>query len=69
MRKQIGMNLVPANVGGLRRAERHLEQGGAVLTSVDFPAQRTRLHPRFFGRPSALPNISWPSFLNAGSRR
>jgi len=55
MRRQIGMNLVPANVAGLRRAVRHLEQGGAVLTSVDFPVPRPRARPRFFGRPSALP--------------
>jgi lauroyl/myristoyl acyltransferase len=55
MRKQIGMNLVPATVAGLRLAVRHLERGGAVLTSMDFPVRRPRLHPRFFGRPSALP--------------
>jgi KDO2-lipid IV(A) lauroyltransferase len=55
MRRQIGMNLVPATVAGLRRALRHLQQGGAVLTGIDRPISRPRLLPCFFGRPAALP--------------
>jgi KDO2-lipid IV(A) lauroyltransferase len=55
MRRQAGMNLVPANVAGLRQALRHLVGGGAVLTGIDRPVLQPRLLPRFFGRPAALP--------------
>jgi KDO2-lipid IV(A) lauroyltransferase len=55
MRRAAGMNLVPATVGGLRLAIRHLKGGGAVLTGIDRPILRPRLLPRFFGRPAALP--------------
>lgn len=55
MRRRAGMNLVPATVGGLRQALRHLEGGGAVVTGIDRPVERPRLLPRFFGRPAALP--------------
>jgi KDO2-lipid IV(A) lauroyltransferase len=55
MRRQAGMNLVPATIGGLRQAIRHLERGGAVVTGIDRPVPRPRLLPRFFGRPAALP--------------
>jgi KDO2-lipid IV(A) lauroyltransferase len=55
MREQLGMKLVPATVAGFRRALRHLQRGGAVLTAIDRPISRPRLLPRFFGRPAALP--------------
>jgi KDO2-lipid IV(A) lauroyltransferase len=55
MRRRAGMNLVPATVGGLRKALRHLGAGGAVLTGIDRPVPRPRLLPRFFGRPAAVP--------------
>ncbi len=55
MRRQLGVNLVPATIPGLRRALKHLESGGAVLTGIDRPVPKPRLLPRFFGRPAALP--------------
>lgn len=55
MRKRMGINLVPASVGALRQAVRHLEQGGLVLTGIDRPVADTRLRPRFFGQPAPLP--------------
>lgn len=55
MRKRIGMNLVPASVGALRQAVRHLEQGGMVLTGMDRPVPDVKAPPRFFGRPALLP--------------
>jgi lauroyl/myristoyl acyltransferase len=55
MRRQMGMNLVPATIGGLRRALRHLQHGGAVATGIDHPVSSGRLRPHFFGRPAALP--------------
>ncbi|HEY5981839.1 MAG TPA: hypothetical protein VIU38_00075 [Anaerolineales bacterium] len=55
MRRQGGMNLVPANMAGLRHALRHLELGGAVLTGIDRPIRDPRVQPRFFNKPAALP--------------
>ncbi len=55
MRRQMGMNLVPATIGGLRQALRHLQHGGAVVTGIDHPVSNARLRPQFFGRPAALP--------------
>jgi len=55
MRQQLGVHLVPSTVGGMRQAVRHLQQGGAVLTSLDRPIPHPRVQPRFFGRPAAVP--------------
>lgn len=55
IRKRTGMNLVPASVGAFRRALRHLQRGGMVLTGIDRPIEQPEVCPRFFGRPAALP--------------
>jgi lauroyl/myristoyl acyltransferase len=55
MRQQMGVNLVPGTVAGLRKALRHLQRGGMVLTGMDRPVPRPRLRPCFFGRPASLP--------------
>ena len=55
MRKKTGMNLVPASLGTLRQAVKHLEQGGMVLTGMDHPVPDPKFHPRFFGCAAALP--------------
>jgi lauroyl/myristoyl acyltransferase len=55
MRQQMGVNLVPSTIAGLRKAVRHLQHGGAVLTSLDRPIPKPRVQPRFFGRPAAVP--------------
>ncbi len=55
MRRDGGMNLVPATVSGLRLALGHLERGGAVLTGIDRPVDRPRIQPCFFGKVAALP--------------
>lgn len=55
MRKKTGMNLVPASVSALRKALKHLEQGGIVLTGIDRPIPDPRSRPLFFGRPASLP--------------
>ena len=39
----------------LRAAARFLEDGGSVLTGVDWPVAEERYRPRFCGRPSLLP--------------
>lgn len=55
MRKQMGMNLVPASVSTLRQAIKYLEQGGMVVTGLDHPVTDPKLQPIFFGRPALLP--------------
>jgi phosphatidylinositol dimannoside acyltransferase len=55
VRKNSGMNLVPASYAALRQALRHLQQGGIVMTGIDRPVPAPRVRPRFFGRPAALP--------------
>lgn len=55
IRKRIGMNLLPASVGALRQALKHLQRGGMVLTGIDRPIENPEVRPRFFGRPAALP--------------
>ena len=55
MRKQTGMNLVPASVSALRGAIKHLERGGTVVTGIDRPVPEPKLQPLFFGRPASLP--------------
>ena len=49
------MRLLPASVGALRQALKHLQKGGMVLTGIDRPIPDPEVHPRFFGRPAALP--------------
>jgi len=55
VRKRTGMDLVPASVGALRQAFKHLQRGGMVLTGIDRPLEKPEVCPRFFGRPAALP--------------
>jgi lauroyl/myristoyl acyltransferase len=55
VRKRTGMNLVPASVGALRQALKHLQRGGMILTGIDRPIEQPGVCPRFFSRPSALP--------------
>lgn len=55
IRKRTGMNLVPADLPGLRKAIRHLEKGGLIVTGMDRPGLDYPLRPRFFNHPSALP--------------
>jgi KDO2-lipid IV(A) lauroyltransferase len=54
-RQRRGMNLVPASVGALRQALRHLQAGGMVLTGIDRPSANPGRRPQFFGRPASLP--------------
>jgi len=55
MRRMTGMNILPASVGALMQAIRHLQRGGFVLTGIDRPIPGLKAFPRFFGRPAALP--------------
>jgi lauroyl/myristoyl acyltransferase len=55
MRRRIGMNILPASVGSLRHALRHLKQGGFVVTGIDRPISDPGAYPLFFGRHAGLP--------------
>ena len=55
IRKQMGINLLPASVGAFRQALKYLQRGGMVLTGIDRPIEKPDVCPRFFGRPAALP--------------
>lgn len=55
IRKNMGLNLVPGSVSGLRQAMRHLQQGGLVVTGVDRPIGTCRRQPSFFGQRASLP--------------
>ena len=55
MRRRTGMHLVPASLGAMRDAVRHLEQGGVVLTGMDRPVKEPKSRPIFFGHASSLP--------------
>jgi KDO2-lipid IV(A) lauroyltransferase len=55
MRKQIGMDIVPASPSAFRQALNRLHQGGLVLTGIDRPIPEPKLRPRFFGHPASLP--------------
>jgi len=54
-RRRLGMNLVPASIGGLRHAADHLRKGGLVVTGMDRPVPDPSTRPSFFGHPAALP--------------
>lgn len=54
-RMEMGVQLVPGNFEGLRKAVRFLKKGGMVVTGIDHPNQVYQPKPRFFGLPAALP--------------
>ena len=54
-RRRTGLDFVPASTEALRRAIRHLQQGGIVLTGVDRPSAPAETRPQFFGHPANLP--------------
>ncbi|MBN1178715.1 MAG: hypothetical protein JXD18_05860 [Anaerolineae bacterium] len=54
MRRESGIDIVPASMTSLRQAIRRLEEGGSVITGMDRPLPDSKYHPRFFGRSAAL---------------
>jgi phosphatidylinositol dimannoside acyltransferase len=55
LRKQSGMEVLPASKSALRRSIEYLKQGGLVVTGMDRPVEAPTCRPLFFGRPSTLP--------------
>lgn len=54
MRRESGIDVLPASMVSLRRAVRHLHAGGTVITGLDRPLPGSRYRPHFFDRPAAL---------------
>jgi KDO2-lipid IV(A) lauroyltransferase len=55
MRREIGLEVLPASRNVLRQAIQRLRAGELVLTGIDRPIQNAKNKPRFFGRPADLP--------------
>ena len=54
LRRRTGLNIQPISIESLRNAAQVLEEGGSVLTGVDWPVGEARFRPRFLGIPSLL---------------
>jgi lauroyl/myristoyl acyltransferase len=55
IRRQVGLEILPATVANIRQLVHRLEAGEMVLTGVDRPMPDLKYHPVFFGRPAQLP--------------
>jgi len=55
MRREIGLEVLPASKNVLRQAIQRLQAGELVLTGIDRPIQNAKNKPLFFGRPADLP--------------
>jgi phosphatidylinositol dimannoside acyltransferase len=55
IRRQVGLEILPATMGNIRQLIHRLEAGEMVITGVDRPTPDLKYHPVFFGRPAQLP--------------
>lgn len=55
IRRMSGLDITPMTVSSMRKALKHLSEGGSVLTGVDRPLPSSKYRPRFFGRHTAMP--------------
>ncbi len=55
IRRQSGIEILPASISSLKAAVNHLRAGGTVLTGLDRPLPSSDYHPLFFDHPSNLP--------------
>ncbi|OGO34108.1 MAG: hypothetical protein A2W35_14280 [Chloroflexi bacterium RBG_16_57_11] len=55
IRRQVGLEILPATMANIRQLVHRLEAGEMVLTGVDRPMPDLKYHPVFFGRPAQLP--------------
>jgi lauroyl/myristoyl acyltransferase len=66
-RRQTGLTIHTISMEALRMAAEFLEEGGSVLTGVDWPVAEKRYRPRFCGRPSLLPTAHVRLAVKAGA--
>ena len=55
LRRQIGVEILPASISNMRQLIRRLQAGEMVMTGIDHPRPGLNYHPLFFGRPAQLP--------------
>jgi KDO2-lipid IV(A) lauroyltransferase len=55
IRRQVGLEILPATMANIRQLVHRLQEGEMVLTGVDYPIPGVKYHPLFFGRPAQLP--------------
>lgn len=55
LRRQVGVEILPASIANLRQLVHRLEAGEMVITGIDHPRPGLNHHPVFFGRPAQLP--------------
>jgi len=67
MRRQVGLNITPISLEAFRNAVQLLENGGSVLTGLDWPVGEARFRPLFFGRPSLLSTSHIRLAMKAGA--
>jgi len=55
IRKQFGIEAIPASMSSFKYATKVLREGGIVATGIDRPLAASGYKPTFFGHPAALP--------------
>ena len=55
IRDRAGLETMPASMAAVKKATRVLKEKGTVFVGLDRPVPGSGYHPRFFGRPTALP--------------
>jgi KDO2-lipid IV(A) lauroyltransferase len=57
LRRNAGLEILPASMSAMRTAVQRLKSGGTVLTGMDRPIPDSTHRPKFFGRPAPLPVV------------
>ena len=55
IRRNAGIEILPASMANIRQAIKRLQGGEIVLTGLDRPIPDPKYRPRFFGRPANVP--------------
>ncbi len=65
LRQQGNLEIIPASLAAIRKAEQCLAGGGVVLSGIDRPLVDMKYRPQFFGRPASLPVLHIPLALRS----
>lgn len=65
LRQQPNLEIIPASLAAIRKAEQWLAGGGVVLSGLDRPLPDMKYRPHFFGRPASLPVLHVPLALRS----